>query len=134
MSAVLVGVPLCVLGTLVYTCGLLLLKRAAVVEVDLPFFRRRLFWAGVLCTLFNTFVIDIAVFALCPLALIAPFAGLVVVFTNVRATVGGTDGSCTWVSKSRSSYMFISRPPGAFRHRLLPLLMYALWYVTKILK
>ena len=72
-------------GQLLATMGLLLLKRASVVESDLPFYKRRLFWLGVSCVVLNSAAIDAVVFALAPLSLVAPVASMTVVFSNFFA-------------------------------------------------
>ena len=64
---VYVGLGMAFFGQLLATMGLLLLKRASVVEADLPFYKRRLFWLGISAVVLNSAAIDAVVFALAPL-------------------------------------------------------------------
>ena len=55
---VIVAFCLATFGQLLLSTGLLLLKRAAIAEADKPFYRRGLFWGGILLLGTNSIVID----------------------------------------------------------------------------
>ena len=75
-TLVWVGFVVAIFGQLVLCTGLVLLKRAAVVEAELPFYRRGLFWTGVGLQLANSIPIDAIVYDLTPLSLVAPVASV----------------------------------------------------------
>ena len=82
------GVILTICGQFTSTAGLLLLKRSSSLESHLIWYQRKYFWLGVLCVFSNGAGIDIVALALAPLSLIAPFAALSIVFSNVLAATG----------------------------------------------
>ena len=87
-SLVLVGVLLAVFGQFLGATSMLLMKRASVIEAEVPFFRRRLFQAAFLLFFFNTVVLDAAVYALAPLTIVAPITALGIVFVNIGVANG----------------------------------------------
>lgn len=85
----LLGVGFMVLGTLSSACGMLLLKRATLGPGPVPpWYKNVWFWAGMLLIVVNASLLDIVAFAVTPLSLIAPFAGLTIVFSVVLVGVG----------------------------------------------
>lgn len=85
----LLGVGFMVLGTLSSACGMLLLKRATLGPGPVPpWYKNVWFWAGMMLIIVNASLLDIVAFAVTPLSLIAPFAGLTIVFSVVLVGVG----------------------------------------------
>jgi hypothetical protein len=82
------GVLLTILGQFTSTAGLLFLKRSSTEEAAKVWYTRKYFWLGVLCVFSNGAGIDIVALALAPLSLIAPFAALSIVFSNILAATG----------------------------------------------
>lgn len=82
------GVSLISLGCLSSAIGLLAMKWSATVEVGLPLHRRVRWWFGFLFLVVNATAIDVVAFGITPLSLIAPFAGLTIVFTALLASTG----------------------------------------------
>jgi hypothetical protein len=87
-SLVLFGVLLAVFGQFLGATSMLLMKRASVIEAEVPFFRRRLFQAAFVLFVFNTVVLDAAVYALAPLTIVAPITALGIVFVNIGVANG----------------------------------------------
>ena len=87
-ALVLSGVALAVLGQILGSTSLLLMKRASVVEASLPFYRRRTFHVGFAIFFFNTVVLDAVVYALTPLTIVAPITALGIVFVNIGVACG----------------------------------------------
>ena len=80
------GIGLMVVGTIASSIGMLCFKRAGTVTA--PWYRNGWFWAGVLLFVVTAAVVDTIVFAVTPLGLIAPFAGLTIVISFMLATLG----------------------------------------------
>ena len=85
---VLSGALLAVFGQFLGATSMLLMKRASILEADLPFFRRRTFLIAFSIFFFNTVVLDAAVYALAPLTIVAPITALGIVFVNVGVAFG----------------------------------------------
>ena len=82
------GVVLVVLGCLSSSIGLVMMKHSANAEADRPLWRRPWWWGGFMFLVVNATVIDIFAYAMLPLAIIAPFAGLNIVFSTLLAATG----------------------------------------------
>ena len=82
------GVSLISIGCLSSAIGLLAMKWSATVEADRPLHRRVRWWFGFLFLVVNATAIDVVAFGITPLSLIAPFAGLTIVFTALLASTG----------------------------------------------
>mmetsp|Transcript_55312 Transcript_55312/g.89448 ORF Transcript_55312/g.89448 Transcript_55312/m.89448 type:complete len:327 (+) Transcript_55312:59-1039(+) len=76
------------LGAFSSAVGLLLMKKSADTESDFPFYHRRLWFQGFLFLFVNATVIDLMIFSVTPLAVIAPFSGLTIVFSTLLAHFG----------------------------------------------
>lgn len=61
-------------------------------QVGLPIWRKKYWLAGFLFLVVNATIIDLIAFALTPLSLIAPFAGLTIVFSALLAASGLVSG------------------------------------------
>ena len=88
MTLLFFGLAIMVFSCISSAAGLLLLKASAEREADRPWYRRYRWMAGfggvaVLATLLN-----IGAYALLPMAVIAPFAGLTIVVTLLLASTG----------------------------------------------
>ena len=70
--SVWIGAGLAVFGQFIGATSMLLMKRAAVLEADLPFFRRRTFQFAFALFFFNTVILDAVIYALAPLTVVAP--------------------------------------------------------------
>lgn len=81
------GVGLMIIGTIASSVGLLCFKRAGSLE-GLPWYRNQWFWGGLLLFVMTAAVLDTVVFAVTPLGLIAPFAGLTIVVSFALASLG----------------------------------------------
>ena len=77
-----------VFGQFLGATSMLLMKRAAVLESELPFFKRRTFQLAFALFFFNTVVLDAIIYALAPLTIVAPITALGVVFVNVGVALG----------------------------------------------
>ena len=100
----LLGVAFMVLGTLSSACGMLLLKRATLGPAPVPpWYKNVWFWAGMSLIVVNASLLDIVAFAVTPLSLIAPFAGLTIVFSVVLVGIG-----CFGVREKPSTFSVIS--------------------------
>ena len=84
----LLGVAMMSLGSLSSSCGMLLLKRASSGPDPPPWYRNGYFWGGALMLVANASLLDVIAFAITPLSLIAPFAGMTIVFTVLLAGCG----------------------------------------------
>ena len=83
------GITLMILGTCASALGMLCLKRANAPPHDkLPWYSNSWFWGGITLFVFTAAGLDIIVFAITPLSLIAPFAGLTIVVSFVFAYFG----------------------------------------------
>ena len=87
------GVCLVIAGSFSSSIGLLLFKRSSLCEAQLPFHRKRFWHLGFLFLVVNATVIDLVAFSFTPLSLIAPFAGLTIVFTALLAASGLVTGA-----------------------------------------
>lgn len=83
-----VGVGLHVFGQLLGATSFLLMKRAAIHEAHLPFYLRATFQVAFSLFIFNSVIIDAVVYALVPLAIIAPITALGLVFVNIGVANG----------------------------------------------
>jgi len=84
-----VGLALMVLGTFASALGMLCLKRAhGPAFASMPWYKNTWFWGGIMLFAVTAAGFDVVVFAITPLALIAPFAGLTIVVSFLFATVG----------------------------------------------
>ena len=100
----LLGVAFMVLGTLSSACGMLLLKRATLGPAPVPpWYKNVWFWAGMSLIVVNASLLDIVAFGVTPLSLIAPFAGLTIVFSVVLVGIG-----CFGVREKPSTFSVIS--------------------------
>jgi len=83
------GLALMVIGTIASALGMLSLKRAhGPAFASIPWYRNSWFWLGIVLFVFTAAGLDIIVFGITPLSLIAPFAGLTIVVSFVFATIG----------------------------------------------
>jgi len=83
------GLGLMVVGTIASALGMLCLKRAhGPAFAHVPWYRNSWFWLGVLLFVVTAAGLDVVVFAIVPLSLIAPFAGLTIVVSFCFATIG----------------------------------------------
>ena len=82
------GISLISLGCLSSAIGMLFMKWSADVEADLPLYKRRRWVLGFFFLVVNATAIDVLAFAITPLSMIAPFAGLTIVFTALLASTG----------------------------------------------
>eukprot|EP00566_Odontella_aurita_P037846 CAMPEP_0113536452 /NCGR_PEP_ID=MMETSP0015_2-20120614/6266_1 /TAXON_ID=2838 /ORGANISM="Odontella" /LENGTH=418 /DNA_ID=CAMNT_0000435813 /DNA_START=159 /DNA_END=1415 /DNA_ORIENTATION=+ /assembly_acc=CAM_ASM_000160 len=88
----LFGVLLCAFGTVVNTAGMLCMKRASLRESDLPVYKRKFFWTGLVLLLVNSGGISLVVYAITPLGLTAPVNALTVVWGNLFSWRGWITG------------------------------------------
>jgi len=83
------GLALMVVGTIASALGMLSLKRAhGPAFASIPWYRNSWFWMGIFLFVVTAAGLDIIVFGITPLSLIAPFAGLTIVVSFVFATIG----------------------------------------------
>jgi hypothetical protein len=82
------GINLAVLGQIIGAASLLLMKRAAVHEASLPFYRRGLFHIAFALFVINTVVLDAAIYMMVPLTVVAPTSALGLVFVNIGIALG----------------------------------------------
>ena len=87
-SMLLLGVPLIVGGCFSSSLGLLLMKRSGEVEVGRPFFLAWRWLCGFLCLAVVQTACDAMSLSYLPLAVVAPFAGLTIVFSLSLAASG----------------------------------------------
>ena len=83
------GVFLMIVGTFASALGMLCLKRAhGPAYVNVPWYRNSYLWGGILLFAVTAAGLDVVVFGITPLALIAPFAGLTIVISFLFASFG----------------------------------------------
>eukprot|EP00930_Biecheleria_cincta_P099138 TRINITY_DN90784_c0_g1_i1.p1 TRINITY_DN90784_c0_g1~~TRINITY_DN90784_c0_g1_i1.p1 ORF type:complete len:425 (-),score=46.59 TRINITY_DN90784_c0_g1_i1:248-1522(-) len=82
------GVGLHVFGQFLGAISFLLMKRAAIHEARLPFYRRTTFQVAFSLFIFNSVILDAIIYALVPLAIIAPITALGLVFVNIGVAHG----------------------------------------------
>lgn len=100
----LLGVGFMIMGTLSSAVGMLLLKRATLGPEPIPpWYKNGWFWAGMTMIVINASVLDIVAFAVTPLSLIAPFAGLTIVFSVVLVGMG-----CFGVRETPTTFGIVS--------------------------
>lgn len=97
------GIIACVLGCLSSAIGLLLMKQSGMVEADLPLHQRWRWAVGVLFLVVNASVIDMIAFSLTPLALMAPFSGVTIVFSSLLAYSG-----CLGIKEDATFWQWVS--------------------------
>jgi len=83
-----IGIILIIFGALSSAIGLLLMKNSADTEKDLPLLQRRRWMLGFIFLVVNATLIDLVAYGMTPLALIAPFAGLTIIFSTLLALSG----------------------------------------------
>jgi len=81
------GIGLMVVGTIASSIGLLCFKRAGAVT-GVAWYKNTWFWGGLILFVMTAAVLDTIVFAVTPLGLIAPFAGLTIVVSFALASLG----------------------------------------------
>ena len=69
------------------SAGLLLMKSAGD-ESDIPIYRNRKWLAGFFLLGIVATIVEVSVLAVLPLSLVAPFAGLTIVFSLILASTG----------------------------------------------
>ena len=84
----LLGLPIIVLGCLSSALGFALMKRSGELEVGEPFFLQWRWLLGFTCLAFLQTTCDAVSLSLLPLAVVAPFAGLTIVFSLAIAASG----------------------------------------------
>lgn len=82
------GVPLLVLGSFSAACGLLAMKSSSDTESHLPLYQRRRWCLGFVLLVVNGTSLDLIAYSITPLAIIAPFSALTIVFTTMLAQAG----------------------------------------------
>jgi hypothetical protein len=82
-----VGLGLMIIGTIASSVGMLCFKRAGAPDAP-PWYRNFWFFGGVLLFVVTAAGLDTIVFAVTPLGLIAPFAGLTIVVSFILASLG----------------------------------------------
>ena len=87
-AALVLGVPLIVLGCLSSALGFALMKRSGEVESHLPPWLAWRWLLGFVCLAFLQTFCDAASLSMLPLSVVAPFAGLTIVFSLVIAASG----------------------------------------------
>lgn len=80
------GLGLCLVGSLVSSGGLVLMKYSAMVEQEEPIYRRWRWWLGFVCLVILGGGIDALALYLCPLSLIAPMSGVTIVTNSIFMT------------------------------------------------
>ena len=78
------GICLMIVGNFASAFGMLCLKRATTIP-GMPFYRNGWWWGGIFLFAVTAAGLDVIVFAVTPLALIAPFAGLTIVVAFLLA-------------------------------------------------
>ena len=87
-TSLVYGVPLIVLGCAASAVGLALMKRSGEVEAHVPPYRAWRWLLGFCCLAFLQTFCDAASLSMLPLAVVAPFAGLTIVFSLALAVSG----------------------------------------------
>ena len=87
-GSLLLGVPLIVLGCLSSALGFALMKRSGEVEAGRPPYLAWRWLLGFVCLAFLQTFCDAASLSMLPLAVVAPFAGLTIVFSLAIAASG----------------------------------------------
>ena len=82
------GVALVIYGCWNSAMGMAFIKQSSDVERDRRCICRPRFWIGTLILLGNSAVVDLITFSLLPISMIAPFAGLTIVFSLIIASTG----------------------------------------------
>ena len=82
------GVALVIYGCWNSAMGMAFIKQSSDVERDRRCICRPRFWIGTLILLGNSAVVDLTTFSLLPISMIAPFAGLTIVFSLIIANTG----------------------------------------------
>merc|ERR1719440_48101 len=82
------GVILCVLGCLSSAAGILLMKNSGDTESHIVFYRRYRWMCGFFLLIVNASLLDMLAYSLMPLALMAPFSGVTIVFSTILAQGG----------------------------------------------
>lgn len=82
------GLVLVTITTFTSAIGLLLFKRSADIEAHLPIWKRWRWWCGFFLSTVLLAVMDSIAYALTPLSLIAPFAGLTIVWSALLSSLG----------------------------------------------
>jgi len=83
-----VGIVLISVGSLSSATGLVLMKRSTESESHLPHHHRYCWLLGFLFLVVNATIIDLIAYSMLPLAVIAPFSGLTVIFTTLWVQSG----------------------------------------------
>jgi hypothetical protein len=96
------GLVLMVLGTVSSGLGMLCLKRANSMAGG-PWYRNGWFWGGIMLFTVTAAGLDVIVFAITPLSLIAPFAGLTIVVSFFLASFG-----CCGVKETPSNFTLVA--------------------------
>ena len=84
----LLGLPLMALSCFCASSGLLLIKASGMLEADKPFIGRPRWFVGFFLLAGVASALDIVVYGLLPLSLVAPFAGLTMALTLYLASTG----------------------------------------------
>ena len=85
---IVIGIVLVVLGSLCVSVGFHFWKWSHEVEGDLPIWKRWRWWVGLVSSMLAPLGCDAASYALLPLALIAPFGALPILFSGLFAATG----------------------------------------------
>ena len=89
VSSLALGLPLMACSCLAAATGLLLIKASGEYEAERPLFcQRPRWWSGFLLLALLASVLDMVVYGQLPLCMVAPFAGLTIVFTLLLASSG----------------------------------------------
>jgi len=87
-QALWLGILLIIIGSLSSAFGLLLMKLSAETESHLPWHYKRKWAWGFVFLVVNATFIDLAAYPMTPLAVIAPFAGLTIIFGTLLTQSG----------------------------------------------
>ena len=82
------GIGLMIIGCVCSSLGMLCFKRAGNDSDNRPWYRDPWFWSGMTLFVAVALILDTLVFAITPLGLIAPFAGLTIVVSFFLASFG----------------------------------------------
>jgi len=83
------GICLIMLGCLMSAAGMLFMKQSSVAyEHTLKPWQRWRFGIGLLLLVVNAAAVDVVVYGIVPLSIIAPFAGMTIVFTTLLSAAG----------------------------------------------
>ena len=85
---IVIGILLVVLGSLCVSIGFHFWKWSHEVEAGVPLLRRWRWWVGLVSSMLAPLGCDAASYALLPLALIAPFGALPILFSGLFASTG----------------------------------------------